>query len=490
MSMYVSTRDTAEQAYPYSHAAVEGLDRDTGGLFVPRLTPVFSEATLQSFVDQPTVTIFTETKSLFAGDSIPTDVIHRIAEESYSKANFPYAENGIITPLDELQPGIYKLRLSDGPTGSFKDQALLPLGGELDFFMAKIRRMMAMLGGTSGDTGSSGESSIKGRERLWLAMLSPKNGMAPFQSAQMGALSGGNILNISVEGAFDDCQRIVKALKRTDEFGGFGAVNSINWARIASQVPYWISGYLQACEGEVGKPVDFVVPSGNFGNALAGYIARSMGVPIRRIIIATNENSVLDELIQTGNYRRRDSQITSSPSMDIGEASNYERLAFDVLERDPTRLKAYMGKFATGGEVRFEDFGLPNNYLQKFMNFDSGVSTHQDRLATILEIFKASGNKTVIDPHTADAVTVAMRKQQHGVPIVCLETALPVKFDATIKEALGFVPKRTDPRFIGLEERVDAEQTFRRAENSPEAVADILREELALAGLSSYVARG
>jgi len=269
----------------------------------------------------------------------------------------------------------------------------------------------------------------------------------------MGALSGDNIFNISVRGRFDDCQDLVKRLKAQKEFSHLGAVNSINWGRIASQVPYFVSGYLQAVE-KVGDAVDFVVPTGNFGNVLSGYIAKRMGVPIRSLFVAVNENNVLDKLFKTGVYEQTPARVTSSPSMDISKASNYERLVFDMFDSDAVKTAAYMREFETNKKVALKDYGVS---VEKFheLGFESGSSTHADRLEAIRYVYARA--QFIIDPHTADGVSVGQRyKDSHErVPMVCMGTALPVKFEATVKEALGFAPERPH-RFRNLEDSLQS----------------------------------
>lgn len=238
---------------------------------------------------------------------------------------------------------------------------------------------------------------------------------------------------------FDDCQDLVKKVKKDPEFAKLGAVNSINWGRITSQVPYFVSGYLQAVEN-IGDEVDFVVPTGNFGNVLSGYIAKQMGVPIRRLIVATNENNVLSKLINTGVYEYTPSQSTSSPSMDISKASNYERLVYDIFSKDAQTTKKYMEEFAAKGKVDLRDYGVSKDVF-KDIGFYSKTSTHNDRLKTIRKVYDESGS--IIDPHTADGVNPA-KIHQENVPIVSMETALPVKFEDTIYEALGFIPEREE----------------------------------------------
>ena len=284
-------------------------------------------------------------------------------------------------------------------------------------------------------------------------MLSPHGRMSPFQVAQMFSLTDANIHNLAVEGTFDDCQDLVKAVNGDAAFKArhaLGAVNSINWARVAAQVVYYFSGYFQATR-TTGEPVDFAVPSGNFGNILAGHVARELGLPIRRLILATNENDVLDEFFRTGRYRPRastETHATSSPSMDISKASNFERFVYDVVGRDASVLRELWASLAATGEFNLR--GTPYWSRVQASGFVSGRSTHADRLATIRDIDERYG--VVVDPHTADGLKVGREHRDPAVPLVCLETALPVKFGATIREALGHEPARP-PGFEGIEQR-------------------------------------
>jgi threonine synthase len=277
--------------------------------------------------------------------------------------------------------------------------------------------------------------------------------MSPFQQAQMFSLQDENIHNIAVEGVFDDCQDIVKAVSNVLEFKRqykIGTVNSINWARLMAQVVYYFAGYFQATKSNTEK-VSFAVPSGNFGNVCAGHVARSMGLPIDKLVVATNENDVLDEFFRTGVYRVRgsaDTHETSSPSMDISKASNFERFVFDLLGRDGARVKAlFHDQLASQGSFDLSADPAFQSAAQRY-GFVSGKSTHADRLATIRDTYKRFG--TMIDTHTADGVKVAREQVQPGVPMIVLETALPIKFAATIEEALGQSPDRP-VRFEGIE---------------------------------------
>ena len=352
-----------------------------------------------------------------------------------------------------LEDGFYLEELSNGPTLAFKDMAMQLLGNLFEYELARRGEVLNILGATSGDTGSAAEYAMRGKRGIRVFMLSPHGRMSPFQQAQMFSLQDANIHNLAIEGVFDDCQDIVKAVSNDLEFKRryrIGTVNSINWARLLAQVVYYFAGYFQATASESEK-VSFSVPSGNFGNVCAGHVARMMGLPIDRLVVATNENDVLDEFFRTGVYRvraSRDTHETSSPSMDISKASNFERFIFDLLGRDGARVKALFqdalaqhGQFDLSADPAFAE-------VRARYGFVSGKSTHADRLATIRDVYARFG--VTIDPHTADGVKVAREYVQPGVPMIVLETALPIKFAATIREALGHEPERP-ARFEGIE---------------------------------------
>jgi threonine synthase len=328
------------------------------------------------------------------------------------------------------------------------------LGNLFEYELARRGEQLNILGATSGDTGSAAEYAMRGKQGVRVFMLSPHGRMSPFQQAQMFSLMDDNIHNIAIEGVFDDCQDIVKNVSNDLDFKrGYkiGTVNSINWARLLAQVVYYFAGYFQATTDN-SQRVSFTVPSGNFGNVCAGHVARQMGLPIAQLVVATNENDVLDEFFRTGVYRVRvsaDTFETSSPSMDISKASNFERFVFDLLGRDGARVKALFGdSLHTSG--RFE-LGTDPVFVEAASRygFVSGKSTHADRLATIQDTFARYG--VIIDTHTADGVKVAREHLQPGVPMVVLETALPIKFAETIVEALGRQPERP-AAFVGIED--------------------------------------
>ena len=364
-----------------------------------------------------------------------------------------------IVPLKPLQavgsstPELYLEALSNGPTLAFKDMAMQLLGNLFEYELGRRGEELNILGATSGDTGSAAEYAMRGKKGVRVFMTSPHGRMSPFQQAQMFSLLDENIHNIAIEGVFDDCQDIVKAVSNDLDFKRqykIGTVNSINWARLLAQVVYYFAGYFQATTANAQK-VSFTVPSGNFGNVCAGHVARVMGLPIDKLVVATNENDVLDEFFRTGQYRVRgtaDTHETSSPSMDISKASNFERFVFDLVGRDGARTKALFadalntaGQFDLSGDACFAQAVSRYGFL-------SGKSTHANRLSTIRQVYEQYG--VMIDTHTADGVKVAREHLQAGVPMIVLETALPIKFAATLVEALGKEPDRP-AKFEGIE---------------------------------------
>lgn len=317
------------------------------------------------------------------------------------------------------------------------------LGEVVEYALERRGTTLNILGATSGDTGSAAEYAFRGKDRITVFMLSPQGRMSAFQRAQMYSLTDENIHNIAIDGVFDDAQNLVKALAGDLEFKraqNLGAVNSINLARITSQVVYYVWAWLRASDSvDVDARETFeisvTVPSGNFGNILAGYFAKGMGVPIRRLVLAANENNVLDEFFRTGVYRPRSAEqtlATSSPSMDISKASNLERFLFDLLDRDAERMNAAWRELDETGAL---DLTAELPRLKDEFGFFSGTSTHADRLATIRAVHEATGE--IIDPHTADGVKVAREQIEDGVPMLVLETAKPAKFQETITEAIG-----------------------------------------------------
>ncbi len=445
---YVSTRGAwSDDPKPFCAILQEGLAPD-GGLAVPQSYPRFAPEELAALRPLGYRELAFAILSRFI-DDIPPANLRRIIADTYTSSVFGSDE---ITPLATLAPGFHLLRVSNGPTLAFKDIALQFLGNLFEHVLSRSGASINILGATSGDTGSSAEYAMRGKRGINVFMLSPKGRMSPFQQAQMFSLTDPNIFNLAVEGNFDDCQDLVKAVANDAEFKArfrIGAVNSINWARIAAQVVYYFKGYFAATRAESDR-VDYSVPSGNFGNILAAHVAREMGLPVRKLILATNENDVLDEFFRTGRYRPRaaaETHATSSPSMDISKASNFERFIFDVTGRDPAKVRELWAQLATDGG--FDLSGTPWWANVQAAGIVSGRSTHADRLATIRDIATRFG--MTIDPHTADGVKVGLERRDPTTPLICVETALAAKFATTIREATGSEPARPSA-WRGLED--------------------------------------
>ena len=444
---YISTRGAwADNPQPFSAILLEGLAPD-GGLAVPQSYPRFTDAELEALRALSYRGLAFAVLSRFITD-IPAKDLQALIDQTYTKEVFGSDE---IAPVTALETGVYLLHAANGPTLAFKDIALQLVGNLFEHVLAAGGGALNILGATSGDTGSAAEYAMRAKRGICVFMLSPKGRMSPFQQAQMYSLPDANIHNIAIEGVFDDAQDIVKAVSADAAFKSqwtIGTVNSINWARVAAQVVYYFSGYFAATKVN-GEAVDFAVPSGNFGNILAGHVARQMGLPIARLILATNENDVLDEFFRTGRYRPRraaETHATSSPSMDISKASNFERYVFDVVGRDPAVVRVLWE--CIGRDGGFDLAGTPHWTRVAASGFVSGVSTHADRIATIRDTAGRCG--VVVDPHTADGLKVGRAHHDPKVPLICIETALPAKFGATIREALGHDPARP-AAYIDLE---------------------------------------
>jgi threonine synthase len=460
---YLSTRAARADAggrKRFCEILLEGLAPD-GGLYLPEHYPLVDDALLAQwrtvYREQGYAALAFQVLSLYI-DDIPGADLQTICDKTYTEAVFGTEKIVPLTKLEDVAAGtgqaaLYLEALSNGPTLAFKDMAMQLLGNLFEYELARRGEELNILGATSGDTGSAAEYAMRGKKGVRVFMTSPAGRMSPFQQAQMFSLMDENIHNIAVDGVFDDCQDMVKAVSNDLDFKRkyrIGTVNSINWARLLAQVVYYFAGYFQSTKANSEK-VCFAVPSGNFGNVCAGHVARMMGLPIDTLVVATNENDVLDEFFRTGVYRVRSSSDTfetSSPSMDISKASNFERFVFDLLARDGTLVKSLFGA-ALSDSGRF-DLSADPRFAQAAAQFGfvSGKSTHADRLATIRDTWERFG--VMIDTHTADALKVAREHLQAGVPMIVLETALPIKFAATIVEALGREPDRP-AKFEGIE---------------------------------------
>ncbi len=485
--LYLSTRAAPgnTERKRFCDILLEGLAPD-GGLYLPESYPQIDSATLAKWRELSYADLAFETLSLYI-DDIPADDLRAICRKTYTEAVFGTQEIVPLRKVDDASTGtactvLYLEALSNGPTLAFKDMAMQLLGNLFEFELDRRGTELNILGATSGDTGSAAEYAMRGKKGVRVFMTSPAGRMSPFQQAQMFSLMDANIHNIAVDGVFDDCQDMVKAVSNDLDFKRtykIGTVNSINWARLMAQVVYYFAGYFQATNvaptlatssaalppeganfprgGPSGnsasslQKVSFTVPSGNFGNVCAGHVARMMGLPIEKLVVATNENDVLDEFFRTGVYRVRgsaDTHETSSPSMDISKASNFERFVFDLLGRDGVKTKALFGDaLSKSGRFDLSADPLFKEAAARY-GFASGKSTHANRLDTIRHTFATS--HTMIDTHTADGLKVAREHLEPGVPMIVLETALPIKFAGTIVEALGQEPTRP-PKFEGIE---------------------------------------
>ncbi|MDP3537285.1 MAG: threonine synthase [Azonexus sp.] len=449
---YISTRGHAAPQ-TFCDILLGGLAPD-GGLYLPESYPQISRAELDAWRKLSYADLAYEILSRFITD-IPADELKALVSKTYTAKVYSHTRNGgdaaQITPLTRLEEGLYTQELSNGPTLAFKDMAMQLLGNLFEYVLDKRGESINILGATSGDTGSAAEYAMRGKHNVKVFMLSPDGKMSSFQRAQMYSLQDPNIFNIAVTGMFDDAQDIVKAVSNDAAFKAkykIGAVNSINWARVAAQIVYYFQGYFLATKSN-DEQVAFAVPSGNFGNICAGHIARQMGLPIKQLVLATNENDVLDEFFRTGVYRPRktaETSITSSPSMDISKASNFERFIFDLVGRDPAVVSELWAKVDKG-----EAFDLSATvHWAKMPNFGfvSGKSTHSDRIKTIR--FAQGRYNVMLDTHTADGLKVALEHRTAGLPMIVLETAQPAKFEETIREALGTEPVRPAD-MVGIE---------------------------------------
>lgn len=441
---YISTRGESP-ALSFSEILLGGLAPD-GGLYLPESYPQFGDEDLDAMREMNYRDLAFAVLSRLV-DDIPAQDLRAIIDRTYRADVYCHTRQDQnaedITPTLSLEDDLYLLSLSNGPTLAFKDMAMQLLGNLFEYVLARKGETTNILGATSGDTGSAAEYAMRGKNGIRVFMLSPYRKMSRFQTAQMFSLQDGNIFNIAVKGVFDDCQDMVKAVSNDQAFKAkykIGAVNSINWARVAAQIVYYFKGYFAVTQNN-RQQVSFAVPSGNFGNVCAGHIARMMGLPVRKLIVATNENDVLDEFFRTGIYRPRSSANTyhtSSPSMDISKASNFERFVFDLVGRDSAKMRELWSKVDSGGSFDLKAGGSFNKVAD--YGFVSGSSSHANRMQTIRVTFEKYG--VMIDTHTADGLKVAQEYREPGVPMVVLETALAAKFEDAIREALGRRPDR------------------------------------------------
>ncbi|WP_022869135.1 threonine synthase [Schaalia vaccimaxillae] len=486
---YISTRQTpATPSRTFSDILLEGLAPD-GGLYLPEDYPQLSAADLADL----RVTLDNEGYAALAArvlalfiDDIPAADLQAITARAYTTPAFSDPQIVPVTRLDNAGVDLWIAHLSNGPTAAFKDMAMQLLGELFEYELGRRGDWLTIVGATSGDTGSAAEYALRGRPGLSVVMLTPAGRMTAFQRAQMFSLLDDNIVNVAVDGVFDDCQDLVKAVNMDADFKAawhIGAVNSINWARLVAQVVYYVATWLRVTTARglaggdaVDARVSVVVPSGNFGNVCAAHIARSMGVPLDTLVVATNENDVLDEFFRTGVYRVRTGDqtlATSSPSMDISKASNFERFVFDMLGRDGQRVAELFGK-ALERDGYFDLSDTPEfAQMRSAYGFVSGTSSHAARLEEIRRTEDESGY--LVDPHTADGMHVARQwASELEMPVVVMETALPVKFAETVVEATGRLPQVPE-RFADIEGRP---QKVESLGNDVEALKALIEERV------------
>ena len=463
---YLSTRGGAgdEALRPFSEILLEGLAPD-GGLYLPTHYPKVDAATLARWRALSYADLAFEILALYI-DDIPAADLRAMVHRTYSAAAFGSDD---VTPLKALEPGLWLQGLSNGPTLAFKDIAMQLLGQLFEYELARRGAQLNILGATSGDTGSAAEYAMRGKRGIRVFMLSPQGRMSPFQQAQMFSLPDANIHNIAIEGVFDDCQDIVKAISADAAFKrryAIGAVNSINWARIAAQVTYYFVAAVAL--GAPHRPVSFTVPTGNFGDILAGYVAKEMGLPIERLVIATNENDILARTLATGRYELRGVKATQSQSMDIQVSSNFERLLFDAYLRDAGAIRNLMARL-----YQSKAFDIAAEPLAAIRaDFDAAAVSEKQTADEIARVYKASGY--ILDPHSAVGVAAgfrALEKHAH-TPMIVAGTAHPAKFPDAIKAATGVHPAlpphladimERKERFDVVKNDIGAVETFIRA---------------------------
>jgi len=432
---YISTRGKTS-LHRFSDVLLAGLAPD-GGLFMPETYPQISQDNLDHWRELSYSDLAYQIMRLFI-DDIPEDILYNQLQKTY---RFDPFDIETITTFKTLHDGIYIQGLSHGPTLAFKDMAMQLLGRWFEYVLATKNQRLNIIGATSGDTGSAAEYALRNKKGIHVFMLSPAGRMSDFQRAQMYSLQDTNIHNIAIEGVFDDCQDIVKAVQNDAVFKNryqISTINSINWARILAQIVYYFYGYLQLTQSNK-ETVSFCVPSGNFGNICAGHIARQMGLPIARLIVATNENDVLHDFFSHGIYQPKKSEetlTTSSPSMDISKASNLERFIFDLVDRKANIVNNLWKNLSRIGGFDLSD---KLDVIHNYFGFFSGKSTHQNRLSTIA--LTKNKDHVLIDPHTADGLYVARQLRKPDEKIVALETASFLKFPEIIEEAIGYRPE-------------------------------------------------
>ena len=425
---FVSTRGDAP-VLGFCDAVLSGLASD-GGLYLPRSWPRIAPDRISWMAGRPYAEVAFEIIAPFVDGEIPDDVLKAILNQAYAGFRHPS-----VAPLVELAPNHFVLELFRGPTLAFKDVAMQFLARVMDFILAQRGARATIVGATSGDTGSAAIEAFRGRETTDIFILHPHNRTSAVQRRQMTTVLDANVHNIAVDGTFDDCQTIVKGLFRDAPFRDsvqLSGVNSINFGRIVAQIVYYFTAAVSL--GAPHRPINFVVPTGNFGDIFAGYAAKRMGLPIANLVIATNSNDILARTLHAGVYETDGVVPTISPSMDIQVSSNFERLLFEALGRDGSAVQRLMASLQQSGR-----FTVPPQALAAIRaDFAAGRADEATTSATMARVFKDAGY--LLDPHTAVGVAVASEIDLGSAPVVTLATAHPAKFPAAVKAATGIEP--------------------------------------------------
>ncbi|MCW0000376.1 threonine synthase [Pararhizobium sp. YC-54] len=454
---YISTRGEAP-SLGFCDALLAGLGRD-GGLYVPNKWPSFSKKEIRAMRGKSYQEIAFTVLTPFIDGEIPDGKFRAMIDEAYGTFRHP-----AIAPIVQTGPNAFIMELFHGSTLAFKDVAMQLLGRLMDYVLTERNERATIVGATSGDTGGAAIDAFAGRDRTDIFILFPHGKVSPVQQRQMTTSKAGNVHALAINGNFDDCQSLVKEMFNDVAFRdgvALSGVNSINWARIMAQIVYYFTTALAL--GGPDRKISFTVPTGNFGDIFAGYVARQMGLPIDKLVVATNENDILARTLQTGRYEMRDVKATTSPSMDIQISSNFERLLFEAYDRDASKVRGAMANLKQSGSFEIEEDALKS--IRKV--FRAGRATEKDVAKTIARTLETTGY--LLDPHTAIGVFVANKHETSSVPMVTLSTAHPAKFPAAVKSASGIDPALPtwladlmvrEERFDILDAELKAVETF------------------------------
>ncbi|MGA0597448.1 threonine synthase [Enterovirga sp. CN4-39] len=461
--LHISTRGEASPL-TFTDALLAGLARD-GGLYVPEAWPKLSADTIASFAGRPYAEVAKAVLGALIGDEIPASELGRMVDEAYATFRHP-----AICPLVQIGDNLFVQELFHGPTLAFKDVAMQLLGRLMDYVLAARGQRATIVGATSGDTGSAAVAAFAGSSRVDVFILYPHGRVSEVQRRQMTSVPDANVHAIAIDGTFDDAQAAVKAMFSNPRFRDemqLSGINSINWARVAAQAVYYFTAAVAL--GSPHRPVSFAVPTGNFGDVLAGYVAKQMGLPIDRLVVATNANDILARTIATGTYEVRGVVPTTSPSMDIQVSSNFERLLFEAYGRDPAAIRGLMGSLAQSGS-----FAIAPEPLARIRRDFEAASVPENEVADeIGRTWREVGY--LLDPHTAIGTRAARRhlSADPATPVVALSTAHPAKFPDAVERAAGIRPA-LPPHLADL---MDRPERVTRLPNEIGAIEDFIRAE-------------